>query len=195
MTDTATPHLLIRIKRASDGSAALSCVRAGGSTTWQRQLGATGAVMPAHDLTHYAVESVLGYRRAFYGLVADGWDIDDFAAPYPRGPIPEEAREAEMVVGVFDTERMMGGNWSPAIEAAARTQHMTPLKWTVDPRDWSRPGVNTILTTVYAELRPGGVILCHDGGGNRTQTVAALKILLARLPAMGYHFVVPPAAS
>ena len=113
MTDVSRSHLLIRLKRASDGSAALSCVRADGSTTWQRQRGATGAVMPAHDLTHYAVESVLGYRHAFYGLVADGWDIDDFAAPYPRGPIPEEAREAEVVVGVFDTERMMGGNWSP----------------------------------------------------------------------------------
>lgn len=114
MTDVSRSQLLIRFKRAPDGSAALSCVRADGSTTWQRQLGATGVVMPAHDLTHYAVESVLRYRHAFYGLVADGWDIDDFAAPYPRGPIPEEAREAELVVGVFDTERMMGGNWSPA---------------------------------------------------------------------------------
>lgn len=108
------PDLLIRFKRASDGSAALSCVRADGSVTWQRQIGATGMVMPAHDLTHYAVESALGYRHAFYGLVADGWEIADFAAPFPRGPIPDEAREAELVVGIFDTERMMGGSWSAA---------------------------------------------------------------------------------
>lgn len=107
------PDLLIRFKRASDGSAALSCVRPDGSTTWQRQTGATSAVMPAHDLTHYAVETVLGYQRAFYGLVAEGWDIADFAAPFPRGPIPEEAREAELVVGLFDTERAMGSRWSP----------------------------------------------------------------------------------
>jgi peptidoglycan/xylan/chitin deacetylase (PgdA/CDA1 family) len=70
---------------------------------------------------------------------------------------------------------------------------MTPLKWTVDPRDWARPGVKSILRTVYAELRPGGVILMHDGGGNRAESFAALQVLLRRLPKMGYHFVVPPA--
>lgn len=124
------PQLLIRFKRASDGSAALSCVRADGSTTWQRQEGATAAVMPAHDLTHYAVETALGYRQAFYGLIAAGWDIADFAAPYPRGPIPAEAREAELVVGVFDTERRMGRAWSSA-ELRVQGEHYIPR---------SRPG-------------------------------------------------------
>lgn len=128
------------------------------------------------------------------------WDHDEQLRVRPAGQISLDiARGADAIrkaAGVAPALfRAPGGNWSPAIEAAARAQHMTPLKWTVDPRDWSRPGVNAILSTVYAELRPGGVILCHDGGGNRSQTVAALKILLTRLPAMGYHFVVPPAQS
>lgn len=106
--------LLIRLKRTRDGSAALSCVRADGSVTWQRQPGALGAVFPAHDLTHHAVETVLGYRRGFFGLLADGWEIADFAAPWPRGPVPAEAREVELVVGVFDMERMAGGGWTAA---------------------------------------------------------------------------------
>jgi hypothetical protein len=38
----------------------------------------------------------------------------DFAPPYRRGPIPHEAREAELVVGAFETERLMGGVWTPA---------------------------------------------------------------------------------
>jgi hypothetical protein len=64
--------------------------------------------MPAHDLTHYAVESTLGFRCGFYGLLAEGWEIADFAAPWPRGPIPEEALVVELIVGFFDAERRQG---------------------------------------------------------------------------------------
>lgn len=109
---SAMVDLLIRLKRAPDGSTALTCVRADGTATWQRQRGSVGAVFPAHDLTHYAVETVLGYRRGFYGLLADGWEIADFAPPWPRGQVPPEAREAELVVGVFDMERLMGAEWN-----------------------------------------------------------------------------------
>lgn len=102
------PDLLIRIKKQKDGSAALSCVRADGSVTWQRQLGQLGAVFPLHDLTHYIVETTLGYAHAFFGLVADGWDLSDFAAPWPRGKPPREAREVETIVGALDMDRYGG---------------------------------------------------------------------------------------
>jgi hypothetical protein len=97
--------LTIRFKRHPDGSASLTCVRQDGSSTWQRQAGSLGAVFPPHDLTHYAMETTLGYRQGFYGLIADGWEISDFAKPWPRGPIPLEAQEVELIVGFFDTER------------------------------------------------------------------------------------------
>jgi hypothetical protein len=99
------PDLTIRFKRHPDGTASLTCVRADGSTTWQRQRGSYGQVFPPHDLTHFAVETTLGYRRGFYGLIADGWDIEDFAKPWPKGAIPVEAQEVELIVGFFDTER------------------------------------------------------------------------------------------
>jgi hypothetical protein len=102
------PDLTIRIKKKSDGSAALSCIRADGTTTWQQQNGKLGRFFPLHDLTHYAVESVLGFRNAFYGLVAAGWDLTDFASTGPRGRIPPEALCAEVVVGYFDLERATG---------------------------------------------------------------------------------------
>ena len=63
-------ELLIRIKKKNDGSAALSCVRADGSVTWQRQDGQQGRFFPLHDLTHYAVETVLGQPRGFFGACA-----------------------------------------------------------------------------------------------------------------------------
>jgi hypothetical protein len=104
--------LVIRIKKKPDGAAALSCVRRDGSTTWQRQEGQLGRFFPLHDLTHYAVETVLGFRRAFYGLVAEGWDISDFGTTATRGKIPDEAGLAESVVGLFDLERMTGDRTS-----------------------------------------------------------------------------------
>ena len=60
------------------------------------------------------------------------------------------------------------------------------ILWTVDPRDWSRPGTWTIVNRVLANVRPGSRILLHDGGGDRSQTVAALDILIPKLRARGY---------
>jgi hypothetical protein len=108
------PDLTIRIKKKRDGSAVLTCERADGSRTWQNQRGALAGVFPPHDLTHYAVETVLGYQHGFYGLIADGWEITDFAKPWARGPIPAEAREAEFVVSILETERRMGAHWTAA---------------------------------------------------------------------------------
>jgi hypothetical protein len=106
--------LTIHIKKKPDGSAALSCRRADGTVTWQRQEGRQGAFFPLHDLTHYAVETVLGHSRGFYGLVAEGWDLTDFGKPSPRGPLPAEALAAELMVGFLDGERAGGTTWSAA---------------------------------------------------------------------------------
>ena len=108
------PDLVIRFKKNRDGSAALTCVRRDGSSTWQRQEGKLGAVFPPHDLTHYAVESALGYSRGFYGLIAEGWEISDFASPWPNGQPGEEARQVEMVVSFFDMDRTQGTTASVA---------------------------------------------------------------------------------
>jgi peptidoglycan/xylan/chitin deacetylase (PgdA/CDA1 family) len=60
------------------------------------------------------------------------------------------------------------------------------ILWTVDPRDWSRPGTWTIVNRVLAGVAPGSRILLHDGGGDRSQTVAAVDILIPKLRARGY---------
>lgn len=101
-------ELTIRFKKNKDGSAALTCIRSDGSATWQRQEGKLGAVFPPHDLTHYAVESALGYSDGFFGLIAKGWEIGDFASPWPRGQPGDEAREVEALVAFFDADRTQG---------------------------------------------------------------------------------------
>src|ERR1700730_11229516 len=101
-------RIVIRIKKKTDGHTALSCIRADGTTTWQRQEGAQATFFPKHDLTHYAVETVLGHRQGFYGLVLAGWDFSDFGSPWRRGRLPVEASISEMIVGVLDLERRIG---------------------------------------------------------------------------------------
>ena len=105
--------MLVRIKKKTDGGAALSCTRADGTITWQQQNGQQGRFFPLHDLTHYAVETVLDLR-GFFSLVAEGWDVADFGKPWSRGPLPAEAHAVEQLVGFLDTERASGREWAAA---------------------------------------------------------------------------------
>ena len=110
--------LTIRLAKHTDGDVTLTCVRPDGSMTWKRQRGGHAAFFPRHDLTHYAVETVLGHRRGFYGLVASGWNLTDFGAPWPRGPLPSDMDPAELLVGLLDAERASADGrpaWTAAV--------------------------------------------------------------------------------
>ena len=76
--------LQIEIVKQPDGAGVLRCVRQDGSVTWQKQT-RHAAHFALHDLTHYAVETALGYRRGFFGLIAEGWDVDDTTGKGARG--------------------------------------------------------------------------------------------------------------
>ena len=102
----------VQIAKKADGSGVLRCVRDDGSVTWQKQTDRHAAYFALHDLTHFAVETALGLRRGFFGLIAEGWDIDDTTGKGARGPLPPEAGEAEMIVGVFSAERAGGSIWT-----------------------------------------------------------------------------------
>ncbi|MFD5922948.1 polysaccharide deacetylase family protein [Kitasatospora sp. NPDC058201] len=87
--------------------------------------------------------------------------------------------------------RAPGGGFTPVNEQVAATAGMRSLTWTVDSLDWTKPGVAAIIANVQRDLRPGGVVLMHDGGGDRTETIAALQQLLPWLKAQGYTFDLP----
>ncbi|HET7190157.1 MAG TPA: hypothetical protein VFI52_18520 [Gemmatimonadaceae bacterium] len=101
----AAAPLTIHLARRTDGAVVFELRRADGTSTWQKRRGPTADFFAIHDLTHYAVETILGFDRAFYGLVAEGWDLGDFGTPWPRGPLPPDALPAEVIVGCFDTAR------------------------------------------------------------------------------------------
>jgi peptidoglycan/xylan/chitin deacetylase (PgdA/CDA1 family) len=83
------------------------------------------------------------------------------------------------------------GAWSATVIRFCEQMKMVPLDWSVDPRDWSRPGVRSIVRNIMKNTQPGSIILEHDGGGNRSETVRALGIVLPRLLDEGYRFETP----
>lgn len=87
--------------------------------------------------------------------------------------------------------RAPGGAWNTTVLNECSALSLRALDWSVDPRDWSRPGVKHIVDTILTRTRPGAIILEHDGGGNRDQTVSALTIALPRLLDAGYTFAQP----
>ncbi len=64
-----------------------------------------------------------------------------------------------------------------------------PLFWDVDPQDWTRPSAGAITSRILAGVRPGSVVLMHDGGGDRSHTVASLDATITALERRGYRFV------
>ena len=105
MTVQLTSRVSLRLKKGVDGPSTLAITRPDGSAAVQRVPDA----FPVHDLTHYSVESALQLRESFLSLVGNGWEFDDFGAPWPRGPLPVEATWTEEVVGLFWQERWPNG--------------------------------------------------------------------------------------
>jgi peptidoglycan/xylan/chitin deacetylase (PgdA/CDA1 family) len=81
------------------------------------------------------------------------------------------------------------GAVSPALLSEARRMGFTTIQWDIDPRDWARPGVAEIETNVIDNAHPGAIVEMHDGGGNRSETLAALPTIIASLRHRGYRFV------
>ncbi|GGQ59967.1 polysaccharide deacetylase family protein [Kitasatospora griseola] len=138
-------------------------------------------------------------------IVAEGHRLCDHTVDHPQ-PMHTQSHQ-QQVAEIADAKtqienaaggnaqitwwRAPGGDFTAENEKIGADQGMKSLGWSVDPRDWSRPGVQSIVNTVEQNLRPGSVVLMHDGGGDRSQTVAALKQLLPWMVAQGYTFDFP----
>ena len=135
--------------RRADGGSVLRCERADGTVTWQRLDGPQAAFFPMHDLTHFAVETVLGTTQGFFGLVAAGWDIADTTGKGTRGPLPAEAMAIERIVGFLDVERGTGGAWS----AEEFNEQMRNATAAADKRDQFRALTEDELSRIRSRRR------------------------------------------
>jgi len=69
--------------------------------------------------------------------------------------------------------------------AAAAEVGLRTVRWSVDSHDWEEPPAADIVSRVAAGLHPGAIILLHDGGGDRSATVAAVPLVVAAVEAAG----------
>lgn len=133
-------------------------------------------------------------------VVRAGHDVGThtYGHVYLPGMRPSAARK-QIVSGKKAVERISDheNTWIRppygAIDARSwsviRRLKMRVVLWDVDSRDWTKPGSRRIENTVVRTTRPGSVILMHDGGGDRRQTIEALPRIIRRLRAKGYTFV------
>jgi peptidoglycan/xylan/chitin deacetylase (PgdA/CDA1 family) len=118
-------------------------------------------------------------HRAGHAIVNHTW-----SHPLPFAKLPEKqivaqitqtSRAIEAAAGVTpQLFRAPGGEWSPFVYRAIAAYGLLPLDWDIDPADWARPGTKKIIRRMRRAHRDD-IVLCHDGGGNRHETVVALN--------------------
>lgn len=81
------------------------------------------------------------------------------------------------------------GATNATVRSIASQLGLRQILWTLDTHDWQRPGVRAIVNTVLAKAKNGSIVLMHDGGGNRSQTVQALPQIITGLQQRGFTFV------
>lgn len=84
--------------------------------------------------------------------------------------------------------RAPGGNFGESTATDLRGMIDGEIGWNVDTEDWRRPGAEVIAERIKS-VQPGGIVLMHDGGGDRSQTVAGLREAIVYLKNQGYEFV------
>ena len=100
--------------------------------------------------------------------------IRSYGVPYPR---------------LF---RPPGGAFNATTVSTLRQHRMLAVLWTVDTGDFTRPGTAAIVDRAVNRAKNGAIILMHDGGGDRSQTLAALPEIIRRLRARGFQLVTVP---
>lgn len=121
---------------------------------------------------------------------AAGHTIGSHSISHPLLTLVPSARRRHEIAGgpVSHCFRPPYGATNAQVSAEIRAAGMAEILWTVDPRDWDRPGAAAIAHRVLSRAHPGGIVLLHDGGGHRAQTVAALDRILKVLKRRGYSF-------
>ncbi|MEU6890606.1 polysaccharide deacetylase family protein [Streptomyces sp. NPDC046557] len=137
-----------------------------------RRMAAEGHVIGNHTWTHPLIPTLT--RPDLAGEIGRTSDVVEAAV----GTAPQWFRAPY-------------GAWNRAAFEIGAELGMEPLAWTVDSLDWTEPGTSTIVSRILGGAAPGVIVLSHDAGGNRSQSVEALGTYLPRLLAKGYRMTLP----
>jgi peptidoglycan/xylan/chitin deacetylase (PgdA/CDA1 family) len=81
---------------------------------------------------------------------------------------------------------------SNGVAAYAKSNKYAIIMWSADSMDYARPGIPRLINNIFREAKPGGIVLMHDGGGDRSHTVTALPEIISKFRKQGYEFVTVP---
>jgi peptidoglycan/xylan/chitin deacetylase (PgdA/CDA1 family) len=141
------------------------------------------------------------YKETLLRELRDGDVLGDHTFTHPyltliknvRGELESTIRVIRALSGytpcVF---RPPYGAYDSSIVQIARSLGLATVLWNVDPTDWALPGVSAIEQRVLGQVQPGSIIISHDGGGPRSETLAAYPAIIAKLRARGYRIVTIP---
>ena len=149
---------------------------------------------------------VMGVRAAKYPAIVDairaqGNAIGNHTWSHPEltgqsnAAIRTEIRRTQAVIGAATCFRAPYGSTSPRVERVIKGAGLRHYLWTVDTSDWMRPSTKAIVSSVMRGLRPGAIVLMHDGGGDRSHTVAAVRTLIPAIQAAGFELRALPGCS
>lgn len=122
-----------------------------------------------------------------------GGERVDMTRQSPEKQIEEVTMGQQAITDAIGQEaskvfRSPGGNYHGDIIWNLQPYVTSEIGWNIDTEDWRTPGVDAIVIQILS-AQPGDVILMHDGGGDRSQTIEALRIALPQLRAKGFSFV------
>ena len=136
-------------------------------------------------------------------IVARGYPIGDHTETH--APMSQLSRAAQQRQLLQETEqtgdegapfprmfRPPYGLWNRTTLSVLKRDRMLMVLWSVDTDDWERPGTEAIVDAALNGAKPGAIILLHDAGGDRSQTVAALPRIIRGLRRRGYRLVTVP---
>ncbi len=145
-------------------------------------------------------ENIVQYPQYTRMLADAGYPVEDHTWTHPDlSTIPESQfpyqidqtqQEIQSLTG--ETPRCVRppyDDWDATVLGQIAQRGLTTMSYSVDPRDWSLPGVPAIVSGVVGAAFPGAVVDMHDGGGDRSETVAALPQIITELSHEGYAFV------
>ncbi|HSS42036.1 MAG TPA: polysaccharide deacetylase family protein [Solirubrobacterales bacterium] len=154
------------------------------------------AVLREKDVaaTFFEVGQVMpGREDAMRQILAQGSEIGDHTMDHVEFPgYAQIAGAAERIAAYTRFKpclfRPPGGGVDGGIVTTAGSLGMRTVNWDVDPRDWSSPGSGAIYANVVGHVQPGSIVVMHDGGGPRGETLAALPRIIDTLRGRGYRF-------
>jgi peptidoglycan/xylan/chitin deacetylase (PgdA/CDA1 family) len=132
-------------------------------------------------------------------MLAEGHELADHTWSHPNvsaggsaasGQITSTANAIQAASGFRPCHfRAPYGAVGQGLISLARTLGFTTVQWDVDTNDWQLPGADAVYARVVNNVRPGSIVLMHDGGGPRSQGLAALPRIIDTLKARGYRLV------